>query len=109
MPSSAPMVTTPVPPTPVTTTLQGWSSDGNDGTGTTVQVSFPLAAPEESRETPPAMRLSKTTGTETILLVEDEQMLREPIKTLLEDKGYRVITAGDGVRDVESASRGTCL
>src|SRR5438552_1210933 len=35
------------------------------GTGTTVQVSFPTAEPEESRETPPAMRLSKTTGTET--------------------------------------------
>jgi len=35
-------------------------------------------------------------GTETILLVEDEEMLRELAKLSLKGKGYRVITASDG-------------
>jgi two-component system CheB/CheR fusion protein len=71
------------------------------GTGTTVQVSFPIAAPEETSVSPPMAQPATTTGTETILLVEDEEMLREPVKALLEDKGYRVITAADGVEAEE--------
>jgi PAS domain S-box-containing protein len=35
-------------------------------------------------------------GTETILLVEDEQDVRETVEEILEEKGYKVITAGDG-------------
>lgn len=35
-------------------------------------------------------------GSETILLVEDEELLRELSKSILESKGYKVITARDG-------------
>ena len=35
-------------------------------------------------------------GRETILVVEDEELLRELAKALLETKGYTVLTAGDG-------------
>jgi len=35
-------------------------------------------------------------GDETILLVEDEEMLRELVKQFLESKGYTVLLAGDG-------------
>ena len=35
-------------------------------------------------------------GAETILLVEDEEMLRSLAKLVLQGKGYNVITAGDG-------------
>ena len=36
------------------------------------------------------------TGTETVLLAEDEAELREFTKSLLEEYGYKVITAADG-------------
>jgi PAS domain S-box-containing protein len=40
-------------------------------------------------------------GTETILFVEDEEMLRGLAKTVLTGKGYAVITAADGREAVE--------
>ena len=39
MPSKAPMVTTPVPPTPVTKIPQGASSDGNTGSESALNTS----------------------------------------------------------------------
>lgn len=44
-------------------------------------------------------------GNETILVVEDEEMLRELVRTTLEAKGYRVLTAGDGEEAVETYRR----
>jgi len=38
---------------------------------------------------------------QTILLVEDEDLLREAVGTLLESEGYRVLTARDGIEAVE--------
>ena len=35
-------------------------------------------------------------GTETLLIVEDEEMLAIPLQMALNDKGYKVIYAGDG-------------
>ncbi len=37
-----------------------------------------------------------TSGAETILIVEDEEMLRELLKTILESRGYNVVSAHDG-------------
>jgi CheY-like chemotaxis protein len=37
-----------------------------------------------------------TGGSETLLVVEDEEMLRELLKSFLESKGYTVLTAEDG-------------
>jgi two-component system, cell cycle sensor histidine kinase and response regulator CckA len=39
---------------------------------------------------------SMTTGQHTILVVEDEELLLELLKEMLEREGYRVITANDG-------------
>src|SRR5262249_22817763 len=36
----------------------------------------------------------------TILLVEDERMLLDPMKSLLEDEGFHVLTATDGIEAV---------
>jgi nitrogen-specific signal transduction histidine kinase len=46
-------------------------------------------------------------GTEMILLVEDEDMVRAPLKSALESYGYRVQTAADGLEAIElfNASR----
>ncbi len=40
-------------------------------------------------------------GSETILVVEDEQLLQDLMSARLEAKGYRVLVAGDGQRAVE--------
>lgn len=72
------------------------------GIGTTFQIYLPAEAgaaelPESKRE--PSGDVPR--GTETILVVEDEDMLRDLLKNALISKGYSVITAGDGVEAVE--------
>ena len=49
-------------------------------------------------ELPPAIR-----GSETVLLVEDEEALRELIHEFLETSGYRVLVASDPARAIEAA------
>jgi two-component system, chemotaxis family, CheB/CheR fusion protein len=71
------------------------------GKGTTVKLFFPVSPFAEEEAKPPARAPRPVAGTETILLVEDEDMLLAPVKALLEDKGYRVIPAGDGLEAVK--------
>jgi PAS domain S-box-containing protein len=65
------------------------------GKGTTFEVYLPRISDvqprAEVRPTPRAMR-----GTETVLLVEDEEVLRTLSRRLLEMAGYTVLTAGSG-------------
>ena len=41
----------------------------------------------------------------TVLLVEDELLLREGVQELLEVHGYKVIVAGDGVQALDALGR----
>jgi two-component system cell cycle sensor histidine kinase/response regulator CckA len=52
-------------------------------------------------------RVSRTilTGTETILLVEDSEPLRELGREFLETAGYNVLEAGDGISAIELAEK----
>src|SRR5437870_3335677 len=70
--------------------------DSEPGKGTRVRVYFPAA---EVAATP----LQRTSGpqqarggSETILLVEDDDQLRRATKRVLEGAGYQVLTAADG-------------
>jgi two-component system, cell cycle sensor histidine kinase and response regulator CckA len=56
-------------------------------------------APRELSATPPAR------GTETILLVEDEDSLRDVACEMLETSGYRVVMARDGVDALRAAAQ----
>jgi len=67
------------------------------GQGTTFKIYLPrdlsaTAAP--TTRPPPALR--RTTGTETILVVEDEEALREVARRALDAAGYTVLSAADG-------------
>lgn len=76
------------------------SSPGN-GTRFSVYFPVPETLPEsESGET--AASEDTPGGTETILLVEDEWMIREIIASMLEEKGYTVLQAEDGQMAVET-------
>jgi signal transduction histidine kinase/CheY-like chemotaxis protein len=74
-------------------TIQVYSEPGQ---GTTFKVYLPQAV-GEARPVPVAPRLSDAPqGTETLLVAEDEPMLRELEARILRAAGYRVLVAGDG-------------
>jgi two-component system cell cycle sensor histidine kinase/response regulator CckA len=67
------------------------------GAGTTFKVYLPLIEPEDGEavgEVPHHVRAHE--GTETILLVEDEESVRTLTRTILERHGYRVLEATSG-------------
>ena len=72
------------------------------GEGTTFHLYFPIVKAGAENHKPTAKRgKDSKRGTEAILLVEDEQMLSDLLKNVLELNGYKVFTAGDGVEALE--------
>ncbi len=72
------------------------------GKGTTFHLYFPVkhertASTKVEQEQPESI----PGGNETIFLIEDEEALRDLIRTLLELRGYKVFTAKDGGEAVE--------
>ena len=66
------------------------------GAGTTVIIGLPLADVTVPNATPRSSPLIREGATETILLVEDEEMVRRAGRRILEKHGYRVLQASDG-------------
>lgn len=66
------------------------------GNGTTFNVYLPLLAEESIAEHVVQVKESPQGGTETILLAEDDDTVRELHKILLDEAGYTVIEACDG-------------
>ena len=64
------------------------------GHGTTFTIYLPASEKEAVKEKTATGTIAR--GTETILLVDDEQMVLEVNKSLLEYMGYRVYAAGSG-------------
>jgi two-component system cell cycle sensor histidine kinase/response regulator CckA len=65
------------------------------GRGTTFKIYLPLAGPVKKTAVKEAAEAASA-GSETILLVEDEQAVRVIVRSLLEESGYRVLEAIDG-------------
>ncbi|MGO9569460.1 MAG: PAS domain S-box protein [Desulfomonilaceae bacterium] len=65
------------------------------GAGSTFKIYLPVIPTEVESETP-AERLIPARGTETILLVDDEELIRDLGKRILERSGYIVLTAANG-------------
>ena len=67
------------------------------GEGTTVKIYLPRSVGERrSAVTDESNKASRWTGTETILVVEDDEALREYASEILEELGYSVLSACDG-------------
>jgi two-component system cell cycle sensor histidine kinase/response regulator CckA len=67
------------------------------GKGTTFRCYFPsVQKPLEPERTEEQSTVDIQGGNETVLMVEDEELLRELVRSFLEAKGYTVLTAGDG-------------
>ena len=72
------------------------------GKGTSFEIYLPPIADLPLREVMPTID-SGAGGSETILVVEDDALLRNAVCTYLQSKGYRVLHAADGA-DALSAS-----
>ncbi|UCF40061.1 MAG: PAS domain S-box protein [Gemmatimonadota bacterium] len=66
------------------------------GKGTSVGLYFPLAPDDEAGVGQEEVEAGAPRGTETLLLVEDEDAIRRAAKRLLERVGYTVLLAADG-------------
>jgi len=74
------------------------------GKGTTVSVLLPLCSAEPvSTESGPPLVSKSTTGSETILIAEDEAAIRKLMGNALEQYGYHVLRAADGAEALEIA------
>jgi nitrogen-specific signal transduction histidine kinase/CheY-like chemotaxis protein len=74
------------------------------GTGTTFKIYLPRVdtVGVDGQITPAA--LSAPQGTETVLLVEDEDQVRKIVEAILEDQGYNVLSAANGEEAIQLAA-----
>ena len=75
------------------------------GAGTTFNICLPRSAQAVNAEEHGASQPSATRGSETILLVEDEDSLRTLTRDLLRLKGYTVLEAINGAEALELSGR----
>ncbi|MEW5747016.1 MAG: PAS domain S-box protein [Nitrospirota bacterium] len=66
------------------------------GRGTTFTILLPITPGSAEEKEGEAEAAACLAGTETVLLAEDEEMVRTSLKDMLEEHGYRVIEAVDG-------------
>jgi CheY-like chemotaxis protein len=79
--------------------IGGWTHvDSKPGRGTTFEIYLPRGEEGKTTVAPEKVLDLATvpTGTETILLVEDEIGIRDLASTFLQGRGYKVLTAADG-------------
>jgi two-component system cell cycle sensor histidine kinase/response regulator CckA len=63
--------------------------------GTTFKIYLPLVSPALEMDKPLVEVAAPNPGWETILLVEDEEVVREMVFDALQENGYQVLTAGN--------------
>jgi two-component system cell cycle sensor histidine kinase/response regulator CckA len=81
--------------------------ESRPGKGTKVKIYLPRVAPPagEGEEDLPTEGLTASTGSETVLLVEDEAALRRFVSRVLESLGYRVLAAGTAAEALQMAKK----
>jgi two-component system cell cycle sensor histidine kinase/response regulator CckA len=78
--------------------------DSEPGRGATFRAHFP-AVREAVLAAAPVAELPPARGQETVLLVEDEEMLRRVAREVLEAQGYTVLVASNGHEAVQAAAQ----
>jgi CheY-like chemotaxis protein len=75
------------------------------GKGSTFKIYLPRVEQDVETEAAKTPSLQEHRGTETILLVEDEEAVRDLVKTILSGRGYHVIVARDPLHAGEIAAK----
>jgi CheY-like chemotaxis protein len=75
------------------------------GKGTSFKIYLPRLDQVEDRAGTPSGSTELPKGTETVLLTEDEQDVREIAREFLESGGYKVIEAKDGAEAIQLANQ----
>lgn len=66
------------------------------GKGTTFRIYFPRVTQDETVSAPLPTYIKAAGGSETVLVVEDENLVRKLVRTILESRGYFVLDAPGG-------------
>ncbi|HEX4601061.1 MAG TPA: response regulator, partial [Gemmatimonadales bacterium] len=77
------------------------------GAGSTFRVYLPLVTDPLEHAAAPAPVAAPAVGSETVLLAEDEQLVRVLARKVLEQAGYRVLVAAGGAEALALAERHT--
>jgi signal transduction histidine kinase/CheY-like chemotaxis protein len=75
--------------------------DSTPGQGTTFRILFPAAADRKRMPEKAATVGTSVTGTGTVLVIDDEELVRRTARVALEHYGYSVLEAEDGGRGVD--------
>jgi len=73
------------------------------GSGTTFRIYLPRVADPPGQPGLAKHPQAPTGGSETVLLVEDEESVRELVRETLQNKGYTVMEASDGINGMKVA------
>ncbi len=73
--------------------------------GTTFKIYFPALVSEERERQALSRPMARGGGAATILLVDDEEFIRDLGSRILEKAGYKVITAANGKEALETYER----
>ena len=80
---------------------QGWIEvESEIGKGTTFDIYFPVAERAAKKTEKKAVAPLASGGKETVLIVEDEEMLREMLREILTANGYQVLEAANGLQAI---------
>ena len=75
----------------------GLEVDSQPGKGTRFRIYFPVVETLDAEWPHPVAEVEVRGGHETILIVEDDDQLRRSAKRILEEAGYQVVSAADGL------------
>jgi two-component system cell cycle sensor histidine kinase/response regulator CckA len=81
---------------------EGWITlDSEPGNGTAFRCYFPRSTDSTDETAPPPEKNRSSERKETILFVDDEEMIRDLGMQILTMHGYQVLTAGDGQQAID--------